>query len=904
VAAQLLGVVKRVSSACGVLSAKHGTVSIRIGPSVSPELVEAVEYEGQRLGITNFGLSFTTMEDVFLRSASLVSHADEGGESVPIAQQLEPEVGRPSVTLLSLSGQLKVLTMKKVRCSLRDRRMFCYQVVVPVVFIAAALLVMMIPWPHEPPLRIDAALGGASEVVYSSPQPQFHGFSARGPVPCKAGEHCATAIADYLFDTMHAHEQKRYIAFAPYTNSTCKNIFTGEYEQCSTAALLHNASAAHSLPQGVAAVHSTYLENIGAKIVPINAPFPLSLHMQKLIDGVKQLIGAFIVLVPFTFMPANYVNFVVRERETKSKMLQYISGASPLAYWLATITWDFFLYAVSALLTVALLAAFKRDVFVGDADTTMATIALFLSYGLSVIPQGYVLSFAFSTNVSAQVTVLVFNFFFGLIMVLLSLVLEIPNATKAFNWGLKFLLRLFPSFAFGDGIITLTKRKLIAEAFGIPVDSAFAWGANQMATSTGGVATSLTFLLATAPLFFVLLVMAESGRINVGGCVCRRWRWRRRGHDVASGREVDESHQETSMKREEAFSTITSERDIAEERDRVASCETAVEDVHKTFIQENGIEVQAVRGVSFGVPKGEVFALLGPNGAGKSTVMGMVTGDIAPTRGDCRVAGHSIIRARNAAMHSVGYCPQYDPLLPFLTPRDHMLLHGGLRGLSWPTIDEEIERIFGHFDAMTYVDTPVDHLSGGTKRKVSLALALLGAPSLVLLDEPSAGYDPVARRALLSAITRLAQRSSVLLTTHHLEEVEALGDRVAIMVDGSIRCVGSLQHIKATFDAAIGYEIALRCTKPEYAATVGDAVSREFRELAPLDVDIHGATVSARVRVTPLSALIKRLQSLHSMLTDTGENSCRMVETYSVDQTTLERVFIKVAEGACPPPLS
>jgi len=225
---------------------------------------------------------------------------------------------------------------------------------------------------------------------------------------------------------------------------------------------------------------------------------------------------------------------------------------------------------------------------------------------------------------------------------------------------------------------------------------------------------------------------------------------------------------------------------------------------------EHGIEVRdlvrvykdgprAVDGISLRVAPGEIYGFLGPNGAGKSTTVHILTTLLPPTSGSASVAGHDVVTEGPAVRDAIGVALQEAALDPFLSGREHMKLQGGLHGLGKEEIarrgDELLERV-GLTDA---ADRRVGGYSGGMKRRLDLALALVHGPRLLFLDEPTTGLDIQSRTALWDEVARLARDEgmTVFLTTQYLEEADALADRVGIIDRGEIVAEGAPSTLKA-----------------------------------------------------------------------------------------------------------
>ncbi|KAJ1547666.1 hypothetical protein HK405_005241 [Cladochytrium tenue] len=238
---------------------------------------------------------------------------------------------------------------------------------------------------------------------------------------------------------------------------------------------------------------------------------------------------------------------------------------------------------------------------------------------------------------------------------------------------------------------------------------------------------------------------------------------------------------------------------------------------------QKGRSRTAVEDLDLSIYPGSLLVLLGPNGAGKSTTLGLLSGTITATRGDVRVCGESITgrftHANAAANRLVALCPQHDALLPELTGRQHVKLAAALRGSLevrdttvpapwwrgwWGTgaaaassrQAEAVARALAAVDLIGDADSPVATYSGGMKRRLSLAIATVGDPRLLLLDEPTAGLDPAHRREVARYVERLKHGRAVIMTTHHMDEAEALGDTVAVLSGGRLQMHGVARELR------------------------------------------------------------------------------------------------------------
>ncbi|XP_054026316.1 ATP-binding cassette sub-family A member 10-like [Dryobates pubescens] len=297
----------------------------------------------------------------------------------------------------------------------------------------------------------------------------------------------------------------------------------------------------------------------------------------------------------------------------------------------------------------------------------------------------------------------------------------------------------------------------------------------------------------------------------------------------------------------------------------------------------------ATKNVSFCVKKGEVLGLLGPNGAGKSTATKMIVGETSLT------AGQVLMKEENGtASHRqdhkpafLGYCPQEDPLWPGLTVQEHLRLYAAVRGVCKEDTDAAVRRMVDALQLQEYLNKKTRKLSAGISRKLCFAVSMLGNPTVLLLDEPSTGMDPNGQRCVWKMI-RAALRSKeagAILTTHYMEEAEAVCDRVAIMVSGQLRCIGSVQYLKNKFGK--GYLLEIKVKDPEHTDLLHAEILRIFPSAARQE-----RFPSFLVYKVPMEDALPLSQSF-SKLEEARRNFS--LEEYSFSLNTLAQVFLELS---------
>ena len=296
-------------------------------------------------------------------------------------------------------------------------------------------------------------------------------------------------------------------------------------------------------------------------------------------------------------------------------------------------------------------------------------------------------------------------------------------------------------------------------------------------------------------------------------------------------------------------------------------------------------EFLAVEDLSFAVEKGECFGLLGVNGAGKTTTFSMLTGRLSIGSGDAFIHGNSVVNGGFNSFRLLGYCPQFDALNLKLTAREQLTFYSRIRGIREEDIKKTVDWAISQMQLKPYANEVSGSYSGGNKRKLSAAIALVADPPVVLLDEPSAGMDVSSQQFMWNLILQLRRsKRTVIITSHSMEECEALCTRTAIMVNGQFRCIGSIQHLKEKFGQGYTLTIKLSSTKDinEAKEFIKNAISGAVLQ------SIHCSTLFYRIRATYCSLPIAfgAIEELQKLVT---------LEDYSLSQTTLDDVFVSFA---------
>merc|ERR1719183_260611 len=610
-----------------------------------------------------------------------------------------------------------------------------------------------------------------------------------------------------------------------------------------------NFTSLHAAPVFLSSVHNALLTSYDhdASISVTNHPFPETLKQAGVTQSTGALLAVMFVMIAFSFLPASYALFVVRERETKAKHQQTVSGVSNFAYWTSTWLWDFTSFMLPMVLTLLMLQLFDVEAMIGEAFT--AVTLLLLCYGASVSTFVYCLSSFFKSPSVAQNSLLGLNLLLGLVLMIAAFVMDIIDSTAEVNATLKYVYRLFPPFCLGNGLLSIALRVLLS-AFDDTLESGTVL--EPMAWSISGA--NMVFMLCSAIAYFLLLLLLESSFFSRLSCsLMRASKPAASSKDSTSGSEDDDVRQER-LRLGSAAESDMSVQPGAGERDVLS-----IRELRKEWPPSVPGEAPklAVKSLSLGVPGGQCFGLLGVNGAGKTTTLSILSGEVGATSGNAMVAGSNIKTQLRSVQSKMGYCPQFDAHFDCLTGREHLLLYASIKGIPHSQRNDLVNALMKRLGLTQYADRLASTYSGGNRRKLSVAVALIGRPRIVLMDEPSTGMDPKARRALwdsICGVLRDRSDTAIVLTTHSMEECEALCHNIGIMVGGQLKCLGSAQHLKGRFGGGYELDLALLPPTPEQIA-----VQTASFPVAAEQNDINGTQLDECLQATGHSAWKDRI---------------------------------------------
>uniref|UniRef100_A0A8C5BGX3 ATP-binding cassette, sub-family A (ABC1), member 4b n=1 Tax=Gadus morhua TaxID=8049 RepID=A0A8C5BGX3_GADMO len=588
-------------------------------------------------------------------------------------------------------------------------------------------------------------------------------------------------------------------------------------------------------------------------ITAVNHPLNLTKEQLSEVTVLTTSVDAVVaicVIFAMSFIPASFVLYLIQERATKAKHLQFVSGVSPLVYWVANFFWDMVNYSLSTAMVVGIFMAFDKKCYTSPTNLP-ALITLLLLYGWSVTPMMYPMSYVFSVPSTAYVSLACINLFIGINSSAITFILELFENNRSlltFNEWLKKVLLLFPHFCLGRGLIDMAMNQAVTDVY-----ARFGEEYTMDPFRWDFVGKNVTFMAVEGFVFFLLNLLIQY-RFFLDHWLSDRQRPPIQDED----------------------------EDVAEERKRIyeggsrGDILLALPILWYCYYLFWSI-AKVISHLLF-----QCFGLLGVNGAGKTTTFKMLTGDSDVSAGEATVLGYSILSDILDVHQNMGYCPQFDAIDELLTGREHLYLYARLRGVP----ESEIPRVAAwgiqKLGLTEYAGRCAGTYSGGNKRKLSTAIAMIGCPALVLLDEPTTGMDPHSRRFLWNAIMSVIQDGrAVVLTSHSMEECEALCTRLAIMVNGTFKCLGTIQHLKYKFGDGYVVTMKVRSSGPGAPPDLGPAESfMESSFAGCVQREKHYNTLQYEIASSSLARIFQLVAANKERLS---------IEDYSVTQTTLDQ---------------
>ena len=551
-----------------------------------------------------------------------------------------------------------------------------------------------------------------------------------------------------------------------------------------------NARVMHVVPIYSYFFFKKIIENVSpnVEINFLHYPLPLTAELEEQSDQTNNNLVIFFVAIAFSLIPANFVTIIVKEKINNSKHLMRVSGISILAYWIVNYIFELAKYYFTCGICLFLLWAFS---FYKDY-----LYILYLIYGPAMIPMTYILSFLFDSESGAQNGIILLNFLLGAlgstVLLLLRALDNIKNVAKI----LQYIISLLPSFCFNFGY-SLLLNKIMIYIIDYPNEWYF-FEDNVLLKKFNLLLSSILYLSLEFVIYTFILILIEC--FAYSSMKVEDSKLQTNINDSKVLKEIEEANKDTIG--------ITDENGLSNKVEYAIR----VKNLKKNF--STGIcskPMTAIKNMCFCVESGECFGLLGLNGAGKTTTFKCITQELSPSHGKIYINGRDMRNNFSELSSVFGYCPQFDAIFEYMTVYENLEFYGKIKGIKHEYLEKVVNAMIEEMSLSEFTNKISGRLSGGNKRKLSVAISFLCSPPIVLLDEPSTGMDPEARRFMWSVIHKIStkgKKASVIMTTHSMDEAETLCKRMAIMVNGEFVCLGRSGEIKEKY--GYGYEIEVR----------------------------------------------------------------------------------------------
>ncbi|CAF1308472.1 unnamed protein product [Rotaria magnacalcarata] len=586
--------------------------------------------------------------------------------------------------------------------------------------------------------------------------------------------------------------------------------------------------------------------------------------------------------------------FLVSERKDSFLSLLNISGLHPAFYWITnylfdiiiSVIWFCYLLVIYCIFDISFNGTSNRRSestsiipieFASSRDLRIQFYPLTIIIALPTLPFAYLITKLFKSDILAGLSMLFILMILHLVSIIVPIIMSLINNVflqKLIYW----LLNIFSPTINSQVIITyiLAQQSKFCRTFFHSDFSFFTPIGNDT------IGWNWIILIVHIIILLLLLIAIDSGILKFSfSCFVYPLHF---DEHILDDDVLTERHRILNSNYLTANKSLLIANNSEEEHE---IDHLTVNDLVKRF---PGRSVCAVNHLTFGAKRGELFGLLGYNGAGKTTTFRILVDDELATQGSAYIDGQNV-HHRLRSIRQLGYCPQENASMDFLTVEDSLYLLARIRGITSLRTTSVVQTISSLFLLDPFLKNYIHQLSGGTKRRLHAALALIGPPLVVILDEPTTGVDPFARQQMQEIfLNAVKEKLTIILTSHSMDECERVCDRLGIMYDGQLACLGTIQHLKSKFGHGYTIEIKVRSTHD-------DVNTASIHNVQSLLLSRTQWSVETQ-EITFLTGTFQIQQGtpadLFELLEQNKENL--NIETYTISQTTLEQIFLSFGE--------
>ncbi|XP_011251490.2 retinal-specific ATP-binding cassette transporter [Camponotus floridanus] len=878
-----------------------------------PQSLDKVESQKKKLGVTGISVSLITLEQVFLK---IVKKEDNGSH---LNELFTAPLSKVTGSMLCMQSIL-ALFAKKFTYTRKNITTLLMIIILPILSVFLMASSYNLPKDSTDIIPLNLGMYKYPKTLYSSDNDtinqkyrdvvQYFGEAER-----VADMSVANALLNFSVRDI-AEYRNNFIVSAEFNSTENNTILANGF---------YSAIAFHSVPLTMNLLSNALIKTFAGdqhSILISRQQLPNTIISTRQAPEEESLSRVLIFCGFFFPTVALFVVHPLQETMTKVKQLQRMTGVTSLSYWGTMFTFDLVLYTVCVLLIT--LAFYIMDIILSlhvyYTTEILCTILILELFGINALLVVYIFSFMNKSRNTIITILALAPLGLALIQFLLHQVIHSFNWLKPLHIIQKGIFRLIPYISLFHGELSFfniaaqnARCRRLPNMFQniiclIPGDVCCGLECADGVCKKQlpyfkdfkddmNFEESIVYLSVTPILYFAILIMLEE---KIFPKLFRKM--------ISTKLKIEQENMDDQVKKEK-FAVALEINKINSQNENVKKQEfknSNIKDINNTELIPNPNEdkslflvyelskyygnLMAVKEISFRVKPRECFGLLGVNGAGKSTTFRMLTGEEMSDSGLMYLERAEICSNRKKYLSEMGYCPQTDALIPSLNAFDHLRLFARLRGIPKSNVELEVNKWINRLNLTACMMQPSGTYSGGNKRRLNIAIALIGSPTLVLLDEPTTGVDPAARRSLWNTLQSCqAAGQAIILTSHSMEECEALCNRLVIMVKGELVCIGASQELKQRFGA--GYDIHIKLNP-----------GRSDEDVKNIKMIIE-STLICDIRDDNLGLLAYHVtdcnttwEKMYNTIKDLKQRySC--IEDYAVLSATLEQLFIQFARG-------
>ena len=773
----------------------------------------------KNLGIKSYSASMPTLEDVFLNVAAEDSKKENQKLREKLAENeeendkilFETDFKEDFSTKSKFFNDFKACFWRRFILTSRDIKGFLMEILCPILLVLVGLIVSQVDMlGGSEPQKMDIGSIGNQIILYGKAASginlnQYH-FNNMKNITCQdvaqlTGADNKEMIKNFveIFNDKAKDKEDNIDHEVDMTADDYIGYFAGflmleetnDYQYKFVEVL--NTRVAHSVPlfsvnffTKIIMAHTNNPNELSINY--LHYPMPLTAELEQSRDQMGNSLVIFFVAIAFSLIPANFVTIIVKEKLNNSKHLMRVSGINIASYWIVNFIFELVKYYFTCGICLLLLWAFD---FYKDY-----LYILYLIYGPAMVSMTYVLSFLFSSESGAQNGIILLNFLIGALGSTVILLLRLLDNVKNVAKIIQYIISLLPSFCFNFGYTLILNKFMILM---VEYDNWYLLEDDFILKKFNLLLGPILYLVIEFVVYTFILILIENFSYH--------------SSEVSDSRIKTNIDDSKVLKEIEVANKETEQIGVTDENGRTNKKEFSVRIKNLQKYYSNGCcsQTQAIKNMSFCVEPGECFGLLGLNGAGKTTTFKCITQELSPSHGKIYINGRDMRNHFSELSSIFGYCPQFDAIFEYMSVYENLEFYGKIKGIKPDYLHKVIMAMIEEMSLGEFTNKIAGRLSGGNKRKLTVAISFLCNPPIVLLDEPSTGMDPEARRFMWSVIHKIStkgKKASVIMTTHSMDEAETLCKRMAIMVNGEFVCLGKAGQIKEKY--GYGYEIEVR----------------------------------------------------------------------------------------------